>query len=677
MGLQNWSTTPANNANAAPNINMATGSAPSTVHPSVRQMMADVASWYADPEWVLQADTPTYISATSFTVPTNRTATYSVGRRIQMAGPGIGTPYTINGTITASAFGTVTTVTVQWDSGSLDNTVSSVGVGILQNQLSKLLSDLANTTDLANNTDMTKGVAFVGGAARVVASISALRTLPKTGSPEVFVTGYYTQGDGGGGAYWYDATDTTTADNGVTVIVASDGGRWKLASQAELSLKQVGAKGDWATDDSAAFQFMATNTLQRGWVIPESLYKFNTAINFDYSAGGFPTPGTRSARAWIRGASRANTILGYNGLNFAINMTGSPAGLAGQGIYSLDKLSDFTLEDNSFTQKNSGIYLLRKEFFKLENLLISGMQDAVRIDSCFSSAINNLTVMGCQNGLDLRDSGDGAPNAIWVSEAEFQSCSLVGITAAQMGGANRFSAVNCEACGTQGNAATGGIYLNFTGTTAAGPIRFDSCHFEQNAGGFDVSIINAATTAGTELVVIFDHCSFNRASSTDYTTYNILLRNNTGMKIKCILIGCSFTSTGSYVPSAARPFISGDAFTEIIDYGSTYNEATSLGHSNTHGRTMAGQVSATGVLSSGPPQISVVHTGTGVYDVTHNSQFAFDTLSYFVTALANDGAGIKVERIAYISKSHFTVVVSNTAGTLTDGAFTFMVMQVN
>jgi len=530
---------------------------------------------------------------------------------------------------------------------------------------------------LANTTDMTKGASLIGGASRVVASIAALRTLPKTGSPQAFVTGYYTQGDGGGGAYWYDSTDTTSTDNGGTIIVASDGGRWKLASQSELSVNQAGAKADWATDNSTVFQAVATNALNRGWVIPEGLYQFNTAINFDYSAGGYPTPGVPSSRAWIRGWSRANTILGYNGLNFAFNMTGSAAGLAGQGIYSLDKLSDFTLEDRSFTKKNSGIYLLRKEFFRLENLLISGMQDAIRLDSCFSSEINNLAVIGCSNGLDYRDAGDGAPSAIWVNQAEFQSCSLVGITAPQMGGANRFSAVNCEACGTQGNAATGGISLNFTGTTAAGPIRFDSCHFEQNAGGFDVSIINAATTAGTELTVIFDHCTFQRFSPTAYTTYNILLRNAAGMKIKCILIGCQFLSLGSYVPNAARPYISGDASTEIIDYGSTYTEATSLGHSNTHGRTMAGQVSSTGILSSGPPQISVVHTGTGVYDVTHNSQFAFDALSYFVTALANDGAGIKVERIAYISKSHFTVVVSNTAGTLTDGAFTFMVMQVN
>ena len=145
MGLQNWSTTPANNATGAPNINMQTGSAPSTVHPSVRQMMADVAAWYALPEWVVQADTPTYTGATTFTLPGDRTGTYSVGRRILAEGT-TGSGYALTGTITGSAYTTVTTVTVQWDTGSLDATVYVVAVGILQNQLVWIEAQLSALT---------------------------------------------------------------------------------------------------------------------------------------------------------------------------------------------------------------------------------------------------------------------------------------------------------------------------------------------------------------------------------------------------------------------------------------------------------------------------------------------------------------------------------------------------
>lgn len=79
-------------------------------------------------QWNVQADTLTYIAATQFSVVGDLTATYHAGRRIQaVVGAG-----TITGTITASTVATsVTTVTVLWDSGSLDSGLSSVSLGIL------------------------------------------------------------------------------------------------------------------------------------------------------------------------------------------------------------------------------------------------------------------------------------------------------------------------------------------------------------------------------------------------------------------------------------------------------------------------------------------------------------------------------------------------------------------
>lgn len=92
-------------------------------------------------------------------------------------------------------------------------------------------------------------------AIKTVDNIAALKALLKTGVPYANVLGYYTKGDGGGGLYWYDSTDTTSTDNGGTIIVASDGGRWKLQiTGAFLSVKQFGAKGDNATNDYAAIQ---------------------------------------------------------------------------------------------------------------------------------------------------------------------------------------------------------------------------------------------------------------------------------------------------------------------------------------------------------------------------------------------------------------------------------------
>lgn len=76
---------------------------------------------------------------------------------------------------------------------------------------------------------------------RVVSSISALKALDKTKYTQACVTGYYAAGDGGGGLYCYDAADTTSADNGGTIIVATDGGRWKLACGNQISINIFGA----------------------------------------------------------------------------------------------------------------------------------------------------------------------------------------------------------------------------------------------------------------------------------------------------------------------------------------------------------------------------------------------------------------------------------------------------
>lgn len=108
---------------------------------------------------------------------------------------------------------------------------------------------------LANDTLVTQGAAMIGRGGQVVKSIAELKTLlVNTPSKHAFVTGYYAQGDGGGGPYYLDSLDVVSADNGGTVIVAADGGRWKLVRTGGVYLEQFGLKGDSTTDDTLAFQ---------------------------------------------------------------------------------------------------------------------------------------------------------------------------------------------------------------------------------------------------------------------------------------------------------------------------------------------------------------------------------------------------------------------------------------
>ena len=78
-------------------------------------------------QWLLQTDVLTYISDTEFTVPGDRTDDYQSGRRIKA----IVAAGTIYGTIDTSAYTTLTTVDVIWDSGVLDSGLSAVYLGII------------------------------------------------------------------------------------------------------------------------------------------------------------------------------------------------------------------------------------------------------------------------------------------------------------------------------------------------------------------------------------------------------------------------------------------------------------------------------------------------------------------------------------------------------------------
>ena len=88
-----------------------------------------------------------------------------------------------------------------------------------------------------------------------VSNISSLEALNGGASaPVVYVEGYYTPADGGGGMYVYIPNDITSPSNGGTIIIDSQNHRYYLSLTSNLNVKQFGATGNGITDDTASIQ---------------------------------------------------------------------------------------------------------------------------------------------------------------------------------------------------------------------------------------------------------------------------------------------------------------------------------------------------------------------------------------------------------------------------------------
>ncbi len=142
-----------------------------------------------------------------------------------------------------------------------------------------------NPTSLGPDDNQDTIVPFgaaVGAWVRLIPSgnfsnVNALRSSSGSNGPIVATTGYYTPGDGGGAFYAFVPTDTTSADNGGSIIVNASGSRYYLQYNQPLTPLQFGAHGDGVTDDSSFLTNMFTYINDLSYVVNDISFPVNGA----------------------------------------------------------------------------------------------------------------------------------------------------------------------------------------------------------------------------------------------------------------------------------------------------------------------------------------------------------------------------------------------------------------
>ncbi|MGJ7613938.1 MULTISPECIES: hypothetical protein [unclassified Variovorax] len=238
-------------------------------------------------QWVAFAGTPTFVSATSFTVPGDQTQIFAFGTRVKT----VNTSGIVYGTVARSVYTSLTTVTIVPDGGSLDSGLSSVSVGLIT-PVNPSLPGTLTTPPFRNR--------IINGAKRVdTRNSGAALTVVAAAAIAYCIDRFYVSCTGAnvtvqrvaGTGYQNAVTITGAAANTGTLyghrIESTNCYDW--ASQqgnVQIPISATGiASVTWnayvanATDNFAAKTLLATGTLALTGAVETKFFSFNAGAN--------------------------------------------------------------------------------------------------------------------------------------------------------------------------------------------------------------------------------------------------------------------------------------------------------------------------------------------------------------------------------------------------------------
>jgi len=357
--------------------------------------------------------------------------------------------------------------------------------------------------DVSSVTDFSKGAALIPSVGRVVSTMADVRKMPKTGNPVAFALSYSTSGDQGGGHYYLDTADTTSADNGGTVLVASDGGRWKLKHSGTISVRVFGAgRGG---DDTAAFKAAcglglrvhapAGNYLITGNV-PVSWELFGDGKNsttITVNGSGFDVFTFSGDYTGAHGFTVTSSAQRTSGITF--NVSAATRGNQFKDIRTQNQFLSYKISDNAVQT-----YMLRLEI--LDATASTG--GGIWIDGGNDTFLENVVVdaSGTQPRYGLRIQNS---QAIWATDCDFLHAQVPLLIDPTTG--DLITWLFFDQCAFDQGSANG-IEINVTGTGSLRGVFFSGCWSATNNRGVYIAKDSGAQL---DLVVFEDQKLFNNS----------------------------------------------------------------------------------------------------------------------------------------------------------------------
>lgn len=340
--------------------------------------------------------------------------------------------------------------------------------------------------------------------------------------------------------------------------------------QDVVSVKDFGAAGDGATDDTAAINAALASIATTGGTLyfPAGKYVVSgSGLSLDQSG---LSSGDTLTRVNLLGAGMGNTEIYYTGSGSALTYTGA-ATLPGLLAYA--QIEKIRFQGTSTTTAALvGLYVSYGAQIAIRDCLMENFYYGLSLSNCYSMEINNCIIIG--NSIGVYAQAVGASNFNDPQQLTFISCEIANnanggaffydcACVQFLGGAieeNGQTGSASERYGVSVYQSTGGSFPTLGGAWGA---SFFAVYFENNANSGDI-VFTAGTSTG-QTGLLCSGCLFNRVgtTTTDWSSNNINAVIGGSSLAIVTVTGCGFNGYGGYTPSSSRPYIAYSSTTNL------------------------------------------------------------------------------------------------------------------